>query len=236
MPAAKTSMALRNRQKKRSDPSSSNSKPLEVMEEAAAPRRHPNLHPHRTQLLQLTDVEALKRQRKPSEKVIASSDVQPPKATARKRAATSSSKVARTTSSLTTLTSENTEELITPTLADLSSSQTPIPHSTDRSRSARSSKQTAVRSSQSQQNLPQGSKSLKRKREVTDNSDQQLATLLQQLEEREKALKAKELALEEQVAASGRRDEESKSLFAIAQGQRASELYKTLEDVHSCSL
>lgn len=42
--------------------------------------------------------------------------------------------------------------------------------------------------------------------------------------------------LEERITTIARKEEEMKSSFVIAQGQRASKLLKTMEDSLSCSL
>ena len=52
----------------------------------------------------------------------------------------------------------------------------------------------------------------------------------------EAANKAKDTTIKELRAALERKDEETKSLFAITQGQRAAEIRKNLDDTHSCSL
>ena len=50
------------------------------------------------------------------------------------------------------------------------------------------------------------------------------------------ANRAKDAKIDELKAALVRKDEELKTVSAIIQGQRASELVKNLEDIHACSL
>lgn len=68
-----------------------------------------------------------------------------------------------------------------------------------------------------------------------DDKEQSQATI-EELASLRAELKAKDATVTELRTTLARKEEESKSVFAITQGQRAAEIMKTLEDVHSCSL
>ncbi|KAI0825657.1 hypothetical protein BC629DRAFT_1449125 [Irpex lacteus] len=68
-----------------------------------------------------------------------------------------------------------------------------------------------------------------------DDKQQSQATI-EELAALRAELKAKDAIVAELRTTIARKEEESNSVFAITQGQRAAEIMKILEDVHSCSL
>ncbi|KAI0692450.1 hypothetical protein BC835DRAFT_1416561 [Cytidiella melzeri] len=143
-----------------------------------------------------------------------------------KGAASSPSKLAKTTSSLTTLQSESTIEQIAPSVANPPPSQNPQTTSRDQALLLQNLPRTATHSTDTV-DAHKDRRSLKRKRDRSETSiESDVAAKLDLIYKREK-----ELA--ERIAAKA---EEEKSLAAITLGQRAAEALKTMEESYSCSL
>ncbi|KAI0343317.1 hypothetical protein BDW22DRAFT_1356932 [Trametopsis cervina] len=208
-------MTLRDRQKKKVVAEDSD---VVVTDSAPAP-------PRKRQRRETPKATAARRQQADASEASSSRARKRPRGNA-----ASPSKLVKSSSSLTTLSSEATQDLSGSAFANLPVSQ-PRTNSVvlGRPNSTRALAGSAVPT----QDIPTQNVELKlRRKSLEDSAGIPLAELIA----REEALKAKETAIAERSAALDRREEESKTMYAIAQGQRAADIIKILEDSFSCSL